>query len=288
MKHRPGARLPDTADKAAVVRAMFDRIAPRYDLLNRLISLWLDQGWRRSAVRAAALGADDRVIDLACGTGDLSALASQTGAWVIGVDFAEHMLAGARRRRIRADWVQADAGRLPFPSAWASVVLSGFALRNFVSIPTVLAESARVLGASGRLVLIEVDTPTNGLMRCAHSVYFRWLVPRLGALLSDAAAYDYLPRSVSYLPTSQELRRLIEAAGFERVHKQRLCAGAVQIVRAVRSPSRPAADSSYMFGLPGPGLVSPPPPPPAHRTCLSPHRQSGGRGTRPATPLPGG
>ena len=240
MKERPGALLPDDTEKAAVVRAMFDRIAPRYDVLNRLISLWLDQGWRRSAVRAAELGAGDRVIDLGCGTGDLSALASQTGAWVVGVDFAAQMLAGARRRRIRADWVQSDAGRLPFPSAWASAVVSGFALRNFVSIAAVLAESARVLQAGGRLVLIEVDTPTNGLMRRAHSLYFNRIVPRLGALLSDAAAYDYLPRSVSYLPNSQELRRLIETAGFERVSKQRLCGGVAQIVRAVRSHSRPA------------------------------------------------
>ncbi len=233
MKERPV--LPDAADKAAVVRAMFDRIAPRYDVLNRLISLWLDQGWRRRAVRAAGIGAGDRVIDLGCGTGDLSALAARTGAWVVGVDFAGQMLAGARRRGIRADWVQSDAGRLPFPSAWADAVVSGFALRNFVSIPTVLAESARVLQAGGRLVLIEVDTPTNGLLRRAHAVYFNRIVPQLGALLSDAAAYAYLPRSVSYLPDSRELQRLIESAGFERVSKQRLCGGAAQIVRAVRA-----------------------------------------------------
>ncbi len=240
MKDRPGALLPNNAEKAAVVRAMFDRIAPRYDVLNRLISLWLDQGWRRRAVRAAELGVGDRVIDLGCGTGDLSALASRTGAWVVGVDFAAQMLACARRRRIRADWVQSDAGLLPFPSAWASAVVSGFALRNFVSISAVLAESARVLQTGGRLILIEVDTPTNWVMQQTHSIYFNRIVPRLGALLSDAAAYAYLPRSVSYLPNSQELKRLIESVGFERVSKQRVGGGVAQIVRAVRSTSRPS------------------------------------------------
>ncbi len=142
---KPDPALPPTAEKAAVVQEMFDRIAPRYDALNRLISLSLDQRWRRLALQQAAVGAGDRVIDLACGTGDLSELAAGMGAQVVGVDFSRQMLAGARRRQIKADWIQSDASLLPFPSAWASVIVSGFALRNFVSIPVVLAESARVL-----------------------------------------------------------------------------------------------------------------------------------------------
>ena len=226
--------LPETAEKAALVREMFDRIAPRYDALNRLISLSLDQRWRRLALQNAAVGAGDRVIDLACGTGDLSALAVEMGARVVGVDFSGRMLEGARRRHIQADWIQSDASLLPFPSAWATVVVSGFALRNFVSIPVVLAESARVLTAGGRLVLVEVDTPHNPLVRSGHAIYFNRIVPLLGALLSDAKAYAYLPRSVSYLPESQELQHMIEAAGFEQVRKQRLCGGVAQIVRAVR------------------------------------------------------
>ena len=212
--------LPETAEKAALVREMFDRIAPRYDALNRLISLSLDQRWRRLALQNAAVGAGDRVIDLACGTGDLSALAVEMGARVVGVDFSGRMLEGARRRHIQADWIQSDASLLPFPSAWATVV--------------VLAESARVLTAGGRLVLIEVDTPHNPLVRSGHAIYFNRIVPLLGALLSDAKAYAYLPRSVSYLPESQELQHMIEAAGFEQVRKQRLCGGVAQIVRAVR------------------------------------------------------
>ena len=222
-------------EKAAVVRAMFDRIAPRYDVLNRLISFRLDQRWRRAVVRAATISAQDRVVDLACGTGDLSELAVRTGARVVGVDFAGNMLAGARRRGISAAFVQADAERLPLPPHWATVIVSGFALRNFVSIPAVLAEAARVLLPGGRLVLLEVDTPTNKLLQWGYSLYFKRLVPFLGALLSDAPAYAYLPRSVSYLPESSTLQRMIEAAGFRQVVKHQLSGGVVQLLTAIRT-----------------------------------------------------
>ena len=221
-------------EKAAVVRAMFDRIAPRYDVLNRLIAFRLDQRWRRAVVRAATISAQDRVVDLACGTGDLSELAVRTGARVVGVDFAGNMLAGARRRGISAAFVQADAERLPLPPHWATVIVSGFALRNFVSIPAVLAEAARVLLPGGRLVLLEVDTPTNKLLQWGYSLYFKRLVPLLGALLSDAPAYAYLPRSVSYLPESNTLQRMIAAAGFRQVVKHQLCGGVVQLLTAIR------------------------------------------------------
>jgi len=222
-------------EKAAVVRAMFDRIAPRYDVLNRLMSFRLDQRWRRAVVRAATISAQDRVVDLACGTGDLSELAVRTGARVVGVDFAGNMLAGARRRGINAAFVQADAERLPLPPHWATVIVSGFALRNFVSIPAVLAEAARVLLPGGRLVLLEVDTPTNKLLQWGYGLYFKRLVPFLGALLSDAPAYAYLPRSVSYLPESSTLQRMIEAAGFRQVVKHQLSGGVVQLLTAIRT-----------------------------------------------------
>lgn len=226
--------LPSPDEKAAVVRAMFDRIAPRYDVLNRLFSLRLDQHWRRVTVRAVAISAQDTVVDLACGTGDLSELAVQAGARVVGVDFAANMLAEARRRGIGAAFVQADAGCLPLPSGWATVVVSGFALRNFVSIPAVLRETARVLKPGGRLALLEVDTPSNRLLSWGHNLYFTRLVPLLGALLSDAWAYAYLPRSVSYLPASGELQQMIEAAGFRQVIKHWLSGGIAQLVTAVR------------------------------------------------------
>ncbi|HEV8717272.1 MAG TPA: ubiquinone/menaquinone biosynthesis methyltransferase [Candidatus Binatia bacterium] len=236
--------LPSPDEKAVVVRAMFDRIAPRYDLLNRLVSLRLDQHWRRVTVRTVAPSARDRVVDLACGTGDLSELAARAGACVVGVDFAANMLAEARRRGVGAALVQADASCLPLPSGWATVVISGFALRNFVSIPAVLAEAARVLQPGGRLALLEVDTPHNRLLRWGHGLYFNHIVPVLGALLSDAWAYAYLPRSVSYLPASEELRQMIEAAGFQRVVKRRLSGGIAQLVTAVRDGGKGKQENS--------------------------------------------
>jgi demethylmenaquinone methyltransferase/2-methoxy-6-polyprenyl-1,4-benzoquinol methylase len=226
--------LPSLDEKARVVRAMFDRIAPGYDLLNRLFSLRLDQHWRRTTVRTVVISAQDTVVDLACGTGDLSELAALTGARVVGVDFAANMLAEARQRGIDATLVQADVSCLPLPSGWATVAVSGFALRNFVSIPAVLTETARVLKPGGRLALLEVDTPDNRLLRLGHSLYFTRLVPMLGALLSDARAYAYLPRSVSYLPPQEELQQMIKAAGFQQVIKRRLSGGVAQLVTAVK------------------------------------------------------
>jgi demethylmenaquinone methyltransferase / 2-methoxy-6-polyprenyl-1,4-benzoquinol methylase len=226
--------LPLGEEKAMFVRAMFDRIAPRYDLLNRCLSLRLDQYWRRLTIRTAAVSAHDTVVDLACGTGDLSELAARTGAQVVGVDFSYNMLVGARRRNIPATFVHSDALSTPLPTAWASVVLSGFALRNFVSIPAVVSEAARLLKPGGRLALLEVDTPAHPLLRWGHHLYFTRIVPFLGSLLSDKHAYAYLPESVSYLPEDAALLRIITEAGFRHVTKRRLSRGIAQLLTAVR------------------------------------------------------
>jgi demethylmenaquinone methyltransferase / 2-methoxy-6-polyprenyl-1,4-benzoquinol methylase len=226
--------LPEPARKREFVRDMFERIAPRYDMLNRLMSLGLDQRWRRIALTEAGVGRGDLVLDLACGTGDLAELAAERGARVIGVDFARAMLRGARERLPRLGFAQGDAARLPLRSHSANVIGCGFALRNFVDVDAVLAECARVLVPRGRLALLEVDAPRMPLLRALHALHFRGIVPRLGAWLADADAYRYLPASTVYLPEESDLRARLAKAGFATVRKRSLCFGAVQCVIAVR------------------------------------------------------
>jgi demethylmenaquinone methyltransferase/2-methoxy-6-polyprenyl-1,4-benzoquinol methylase len=230
--------LPGPAEKAAAVRAMFDRIAARYDRLNVVMTCGLDASWRRAAVLAAALRPGDVVIDLACGTAKLARLAAAAGARAVGVDFAAGMLRAARRSGVRLPLVQADAFTLPLRGGVAAAVTCGFALRNFAAIRPVLAEAGRVLRPGGRLVLLEVATPRNPVLRSMHHVYFHRVMPVLGALLAERAAYDYLPRSTVYLPDPPALRVLLEASGFAGVAIRPLAAGAVQLVTATRDGGR--------------------------------------------------
>ena len=230
-----GLDLPRDEEKRSQVRAMFDRIAPRYDAMNRLLTAGLDQRWRGAALDAVGTGIGDRVLDLACGTGDLAELAAVRGAKVVGVDFAREMLRGAMQRRIPALWIQGDGAALPLSDASATVISCGFALRNFASLPEVLGEMARVLEPGGRLALLEVDRPALAMVRAAHSLYFDRVVPRVGGWLSDRAAYTYLPRSTVYLPDAPELAALIADAGFREVRRRPLLLGSAQIITAIRA-----------------------------------------------------
>lgn len=227
--------LPTGDEKRVRVRDMFDRIAPRYDALNRVISMGLDQRWRRRALDKIGLGPEDRVLDLACGTGDFCELARSRGARVIGVDFALQMLRHGQDRDLEFDSVQGDGEWLPFRTASVDVVTCGFALRNFVSLEAVLAEIARVVRPGGRIALVDVDRPQWRPLRAAHSLYFDRIVPIVGGLVSDRAAYRYLPQSTAYLPPARELCEMISRAGFAEVEREVLLLGSAQILTAVRS-----------------------------------------------------
>jgi len=221
--------LPEGDAKVTAVRGMFDAIAPRYDLVNRLMTFRLDVRWRRLAVRALALRRGSRVLDLASGTGDLCRELEAAGLAPVGVDLSFGMLAAARTR---APLVQGDALRLPVPDHSIDGATCGFALRNLVELPPFFAELARVLRPGGRIALLEVATPPNRLVRWGHGVYFGRVVPLIGRMLSDASAYRYLPRSVAYLPGPDEMRSMLEAAGFAGVERRLLSGGVAQLVTA--------------------------------------------------------
>ncbi len=230
----PTAPLPTGEEKTARVRAMFDTIAPRYDLMNRLMTFGLDQAWRRGAVASLALPEDALVLDLACGTGDLSRLALRRGYRVVGADLSAGMLAA---NGASTPLVEADGSRLPFADAAFDGLVCGYALRNFTDLAAALAECARVLRAGGRLAVLEVDAPTSRLWRAGYDAWFNRAVPALGGAISDREAYHYLPRSVAYLPRAPVLRRMLLEAGFSAVGIRPLAGGLSQLVVATRAGS---------------------------------------------------
>jgi len=223
--------LPSGEEKVRAVRAMFDTIAPRYDLVNRVMTFRMDVGWRRDAVAALDLASGSSVLDLACGTGDLCTELVRGGHLPIGVDLSFGMLAAARTR---APLVHADVLALPVPDASVDGATCGFALRNLVELPAFFAELARVLRPGGRIALLEVAEPPNSVLRAGHSIYFGRVVPRIGALLSDPAAYRYLPRSVAYLPGADDMVAMLDEAGFDRGRHDLLGIGLARLLTGTR------------------------------------------------------
>jgi demethylmenaquinone methyltransferase / 2-methoxy-6-polyprenyl-1,4-benzoquinol methylase len=224
--------LPQGDEKVTAVRAMFDAIAPRYDLVNRIMTLRMDVGWRRRTVKALDLSLGSVVADLACGTGDLCDELRSQGLTPIGVDLSFGMLANARTA---APLLQGDALSLPVRDGGLDGVTCGFALRNFAALEPFLASIARAVRPGGRVALLEVATPPNPVLRAGHAVYFGKVVPMIGGLLSDASAYRYLPRSVAYLPEPDDLLAMIRSAGFVDVERTLFSVGIAQLLTATRA-----------------------------------------------------
>lgn len=223
--------LPQGDAKAKVVQNMFDAIAPRYDMVNRIMTFRLDTRWRKIAVRKLALSKGARVLDLASGTGDLCVDLRKAGLTPLSFDMSFGMLAADHSKAPR---VQADILRLPIATQSVDGVTCGFALRNLVDLNVFFHEIARVTKSGGRIALLDVSTPTNPLIRWGNSVYFGKVVPRIGGLLSNRAAYNYLPKSVAYLPSPEKLVIMLQNAGFEHVRHEQLSGGLTQLMHATK------------------------------------------------------
>jgi len=207
------------------VRTMFDRIAPVYDLMNRVMTAGLDMRWRRLAA-AAAVRPGDRVLDAACGTGDLAIADLKAGAsQVTGLDFSERMLERARRKSSRIEWLRGDMLALPFADATFDAATVGFGVRNVEDLPLGLRELRRVLRPGGRLAILEITQP-RGPLRPFYSLWFDRVVPLLGKALPGGDAYSYLPASVKRFPTAEGLASLLAESGFADV-EFRLLAGSI-------------------------------------------------------------
>jgi demethylmenaquinone methyltransferase / 2-methoxy-6-polyprenyl-1,4-benzoquinol methylase len=224
--------LPQGEEKGRRVRDMFDAIAGRYDLVNRVMTFGMDVGWRRRAVRQLRLPGGAMIADLACGTGDLCRELSRDGYRAVGFDFSLGMLAKATTD---VPLVQADVLRLPLADRSVDGATCGFALRNVVDLDAFFAEIARVVRPGGRISLLEASQPDGPLMRAGHAVYFRRMVPMIGGLLSDREAYAYLPKSMAYLPPVAEMVTALRDAGFPDAERVPLSGGISQVLAGTRA-----------------------------------------------------
>jgi demethylmenaquinone methyltransferase/2-methoxy-6-polyprenyl-1,4-benzoquinol methylase len=233
------ASVPHTAasDRGAFVREMFARIAPRYDLVNRLMTGGFDERWREAAITVLRAPHGGRIADLCCGTGDIALHLRRRdpSLHVTGVDFCEPMLERARARAGGADpgrleWIAGDVAALPFPDRALDGAIMGFSSRNLTDLDAVLREVRRVLKPGARFVNLDASKPPNRLWKACFDAYFYHVVPLLGGWLGGSReAYAYLPQSLTRHPAADALRERFEDAGFVRCGYRRLMGGAIAI-----------------------------------------------------------
>jgi demethylmenaquinone methyltransferase / 2-methoxy-6-polyprenyl-1,4-benzoquinol methylase len=211
------------------VRAMFDRIAGLYDVMNSVMTAGLHHEWRRRAADLAALSPGDRALDVATGTGDLAVeLSRRVGneGEVVAIDFSEEMLARAREKApaIRFEW--GNALELGFDDGTFDAATVGFGARNFADLERGISEMARVVRPGGRVVILEITTPTRGALAAFFKLWFDRIVPALGRVMGDSDAYTYLPNSVKRFPAPHDLAAIMDRCGLEQI-RYRLTAGGI-------------------------------------------------------------
>ncbi len=229
--------LPAPTEKGAFVRDMFARIAPRYDVANRVLTAGMDEGWRKRAIALLAPPHGGRILDLCCGTGDVvfHLLRTDPTLNVTGLDFCVPMLDGARARapkeaRGTTTFLEGDAMALPFEDATFDGITMGFSLRNVVEIDRVLGEALRVLKPGARFVNLDVSKAPNRVWKSLFDLYFYKMVPLVGGLVGGSRqAYTYLPNSLTNHPDADALRNAFTTAGFLDAHYVRLMGGAIAI-----------------------------------------------------------
>ena len=238
--------MTELTEKGRGIREMFDRIAPRYDLLNRVLSLGIDRRWRRFAVKQLAVPKDGRVLDIATGTGDVALeIGRQTDASVriVGSDFTQGMLVLGRDKiaaspyRERIVLVNAPCEAMPHPDGIFDGITIAFGIRNVVDRQQGLCEMARVLKPGGRAVILEFAAPLNGVFRAIYYFYFLRVLPWLGGLISQRSAYQYLPDSVLEFPDRETFKVMMEQAGFVDVKVYNLTGGIAAVHVGVRAAS---------------------------------------------------
>ncbi len=227
-------------ERAAYVQAMFDRIARRYDVMNRLMTFGRDQAWRRYVVKQAAVPTGGSLLDVATGTGDIlfEALKKDSTLTGVGADFAAGMMRIGQRRRLgnRVTWSQADALSLPFADSTFDAVTSGYLMRNVIDVPGAFKEQLRVVKPGGRIVCLDTSPPPRNLLRPFILIHLRYIIPLLGRIVAgDNSAYTYLPESTQAFKTPEELADLMRGAGLQDVRFQRFMFGTM----AVHTGTRP-------------------------------------------------
>ncbi len=209
------------------VERMFDRIAPVYDAMNRVMTAGLDQRWRRITAQSV-VHPGDRVLDAACGTGDLAIADRRAGGEVTGLDFSQRMLDRARKKDPQIEWVRGDILHLEYEEGSFDAVTVGFGIRNVEDLEAGLVELRRVISGGGRIAILEITRP-RGALRPFYALWFDRIVPLLGKVLPGGAAYTYLPESVKRFPGPESLAELLRKSGFEEVRWRTFAGGIVAL-----------------------------------------------------------